>query len=475
MSARALLDPRTWSRFTIGLLLITLLGLGVRVLFILAEAPAQVSGDSVFYDVTANLMADGHGYIDPYHWMFETRQPAVLSDGTTLEVVTPSHTEIVTAKHPPAYTVYLSLFSRLGLTSSRDHQLASALLGASSIVIAGLLGRALAGARAGLITATLTALYANLYISDGLVMSETISIFFVFLTSWLAVRFWQRSTIGAATLLGAAGALAALSRVELLLYLPVIALAVLIRSSLPIRDRLLRVFIMGVAAVAVVTPWVVRNNLAMQDTVTITSSAGVVLVQANCDSTYFGSHIGWWDIDCQDPWPFGPNGELLDESQESTVYTARAREYIRENAGRLVAVVIPARVGRMWGILEPLEQVRIEIAEGRPAFSSWLGFWQYIVLAPLALAGIVIQWRRREPVLVIALWALLATITAATAFGGIRYRSGAEVAIVVFAAITLNALLRRRAMDRSSETSAGTDHDSSGGVVGDPAVQFPGN
>jgi len=173
--------------------------------------------------------------------------------------------------------------------------------------------------------------------------------------------------------------------------------------------------------------------------------------------------------------PFGPNGELLDESQESTVYTARAREYMRENAGRLVAVVIPARVGRMWGILEPLEQVRIEIAEGRPAFSSWLGFWQYVVLAPLALAGIVIQWRRREPVLVIALWALLATITAATAFGGIRYRSGAEVAIVVFAAITLDALLRRRAMDRSSETSAGTDHDSSGGVVGDPTVQFPGN
>jgi 4-amino-4-deoxy-L-arabinose transferase-like glycosyltransferase len=475
MNARILLDPRSWSRFAIGLVLIALFGLGVRVLFIVAEAPAQVSGDSVFYDVTANLMADGHGYIDPYHWMFETRQSAELGDGTVVEVVTPSHTEIATAKHPPAYTVYLSLFSRLGLTSTRDHQLASAFLGAASIIIAGLLGRALAGARVGLITAAITALYANMYISDGLVMSETISIFFVFLTSWLAVSFWQRSTISAAVLLGVAGACAALSRVELLLYLPVIAIAVFIRSSLPLRERLVRVLVMGLAAIVVLTPWIVRNNLAMQETVTITSSTGVVLVQANCDSTYFGSHIGWWDIDCQDPWPFGANGERLDESQESTVYTARAREYMSENTGRLLAVVIPARVGRMWGILEPLEQVRIEIAEGRPAFSSWLGFWQYVILVPLALAGVVIQWRRREPVLVIALWAVLATITAATAFGGIRYRSGAEVAIVVFAAITLDALLGRRSVDRSRETSAGTDHESSGGMIGDPTVKISGN
>jgi len=475
VTARALFDPRTWSRFTIGLLLIALLGLGVRVLFIMAEAPAQVSGDSVFYDVTANLMADGHGYIDPYHWMFETRQPGTLSDGTAIEVVTPSHTEIATAKHPPAYTFYLSLFSRLGLTSTRDHQLASAVLGATSIIIAGLLGRALAGGRVGLIAAALTALYANVYISDGLVMSETISIFFVFLTSWLAVRFWRQSTLGAAALLGAVGALAALSRVELLLYLPIIAVAALLRGPQPFRDRLLRVLIMGLSAVAVVTPWVVRNNLAMQDTVTITSSTGVVLVQANCDSTYFGSHIGWWDIDCQDPWPFGPNGELLDESQESTVYTARARQYMSQNTERLLTVVVPARVGRMWGVFEPLEQIRIEIAEGRPAFSSWLGFWEYLLLAPLAIVGVVIQWRRREPVLVIATWAVLATITAATAFGGIRYRSGAEVTLVVFAAITLDALLRRPTRNQLTDQSTGADHKGPTSVIGDPAVQIPGH
>ncbi len=466
MTAAQRLDPRKWSRFTLGLLLITLAGLGVRVLFIEAEAPAIVAGDSVFYDVTANLMAKGHGYIDPFHWMFETHQTAVLQDGTSREIVIPSHTKVATAKHPPAYTFYLSLFSRLGLTSTRDHQLASALLGAASVLIAGLLGRALAGPRVGLITAAVTAFYANIYISDGLVLSETMSIFFVFLTSWMAVRFWRRPSSGAAAMLGAAGALAALSRVELLLYLPVIALAVLVRSSLPIRDRLLRIVVMGVTALAVVAPWVVRNNLVMHDSVTITSSSGVVLVQANCDATYFGAHVGWWALDCQDPWPFGPNGETLDESQESTAYTARAQAYISQHTGRLITVVIPARVGRMWGLFEPMQQVRMEIVEGRPAFSSWLGFWQYVVLIPLAVAGVVIQWRRREPVLVIALWAVLATITAATAFGGIRYRSGAEIAIVVFAAITIDAFVNRLGRGRSLVDSTSAENQGAAGMIG---------
>lgn len=470
MTAESRLDPRTWSRFTIGVLLIALAGLGVRLLFIMAEAPSAARGDAVFYDVTANLMADGHGYIDPFHWMFETRQSADLNDGTTREVVTPNHTEIPTAKHPPAYTFYLSLFSRLGFTSTRDHQLASALLGAASIIIAGLLGRALAGPRVGLIAAALCAGYANVYISDGLVMSETISIFFVLVTSWMAVRFWRRPSVRNAALLGAAGALAALSRVELLLYLPIIAVAVLIRAQLPLGDRLLRVLVIGVTALAVVTPWVVRNNLVMHDSVTITSSSGVVLVQANCDSTYFGPHVGWWNIGCQDPWPFGANGEVLDESQESTVYTARAQDYISKHSGRLLSVVVPARVGRMWGFVEPLEQVRIEIAEGRPEFSSWLGFWQYLLLAPLAIAGVVIEWRRREPVLVIALWAVLATVTAATAFGGIRYRSAAEITIIVFAAITIDSILSlilsRFARKPGVRRSSSTDDQRSAGVIG---------
>jgi CHASE2 domain-containing sensor protein len=97
----------------------------------------------------------------------------------------------------------------------------------------------------------------------------------------------------------------------------------------------------------------------------------------------------------------------------------------------------------MWGFYQPLEQVRLDIGEGRPSIPAKLGFVQYVALAALALVGAVIQWRRKQPVLVVGLWALLATFTAATAFGTTRYRTAAEVSIVMFAAITLEYVWAR--------------------------------
>jgi CHASE2 domain-containing sensor protein len=94
----------------------------------------------------------------------------------------------------------------------------------------------------------------------------------------------------------------------------------------------------------------------------------------------------------------------------------------------------------MWGVYQPIDQMRTEIVERRPAVPAWIGFWQYVFLMPFVVAGVVIQWRRREPVLVLLLWAALVTFTAATTFGNIRYRTAAEISIVVFAAISFDAI-----------------------------------
>jgi hypothetical protein len=105
-----------------------------------------------------------------------------------------------------------------------------------------------------------------------------------------------------------------------------------------------------------------------------------------------------------------------------------------------VTVVVPARIGRMWSVYQPIDQMRTEIVERRPAMASWIGFWQYVLLMPFVFAGIVIQWRRREPVFVLLLWAALVTLTAATTFGNLRYRTAAEITIVMFSAISFDAI-----------------------------------
>jgi hypothetical protein len=44
---------------------------------------------------------------------------------------------------------------------------------------------------------------------------------------------------------------------------------------------------------------------------------------------------------------------------------------------------------------------------------------------------------------VLGLWAVLATVTAASAFGNTRYRTAAEVSIVLLATVSIDAIVRR--------------------------------
>lgn len=434
------------SRFWVILLLIMIAGFAGRIVSMALWAPTttrDLGGDAVYYHEAANLLADGKGFIDPYRYIFGGREVVTLDDGRVVEVVTPvGHIE-PTAGHPPAYVVYLGAFSSVGLRSIAAHQVASILLGTASIVLAGILGRSWRNERTGLIAAFLTAVYANIWINDLVVMSETAAIFFTFLTTIFGLRFFRTPSRMNAALFAVAGAFAALSRAELLLFLPIVAAWALWKAPIPWKERIIRYGIAGVVCCAVLAPWVVRNNMVMEEPITLSDGTGTVMVQANCDDTYYGTHLGYWSLRCGNPQPYGPNGELLDESQRDVVVRERATEYISNHTKRLVTVVVPARVARMWGFYQPLEQVRLDIGEGRPSIPAKLGFVQYVALAALALVGAVIQWRRKQPVLVVGLWALLATFTAATAFGTTRYRTAAEVSIVMFAAITLEYVWAR--------------------------------
>ena len=83
------------------------------------DLPIAESGtlnDNLFYHNAANLLADGKGFANPF----------------LLE-------ETPTAAHPPGFTVYLSIFSILGMDTVGWHRLAAALLSASVVVPVGLL------------------------------------------------------------------------------------------------------------------------------------------------------------------------------------------------------------------------------------------------------------------------------------------------------------------------------------------------
>ncbi|MFP3901733.1 MAG: glycosyltransferase family 39 protein [Acidimicrobiia bacterium] len=348
------------------------------------------------------------------------------------------------APHPPLTSVALAPVAAL-----TDHELPMRLLvaavGALVVLLAGLVALAVAGPGPAYVAAGVAALYPNLWMNDGLLMSETFAaagtagaLFCSY--RWIATRQW-----GWAGAAGGACALAALSRAELALLVPVMVLPLILTArSVPRWQRVRQAAVASAAAVVVVSPWVIYNLNRFEEPVLLSHADGDVLVGANCDATYSGSWLGFHHGSC---------GELVDSDDlplDRSVRAAHKREaalrYIGDNLDR-VPVVVTARVGRMWGVYGQGQMARIAQAEGRPVAASIAGLGMFWALVPVAIVGFRSLWRRGVNTLPLLAPFAVVTLNAALFFGLTRHRIGAEVPLVVLAAVGLTRLgdaLRRR-------------------------------
>ena len=153
-------------------------------------------GDAFYYHYQANALADGKFFINPIKYVF---------DGV----------EVASAGHPPLYTIYLSLWSFVGIDSVTAHRVVSGLLGVATIVVIGFVGRRVAGAAVGLIAATIVAVYPFMWINDGMVMSESLVVLMaaLVLSAVVLVRQRPRDRVSA-VLLGLACGGGALTRIR---------------------------------------------------------------------------------------------------------------------------------------------------------------------------------------------------------------------------------------------------------------------
>ena len=103
----------------------------------------------------------------------------------------------------PLFPVYLGAVSFLGGDSVDAHRLAAALLSAGDRSwCSGLVGRRLLGWRAGLIAASIGALYPNLWINDFLLQVESLAALLVALVIYAAYRYRADPSRRAVAVLG---------------------------------------------------------------------------------------------------------------------------------------------------------------------------------------------------------------------------------------------------------------------------------
>jgi 4-amino-4-deoxy-L-arabinose transferase-like glycosyltransferase len=390
-------------------------------------------GDAFYYHWQANALAHGAWYVDPVRWYL---------DGTQL----PS------AGHPPLFPTYLALWSAIGLDGVTAHRLAAGVLGTATVLLVGLLARRIAGNTAGLIAAGIAAVYPQLWINDGMVLSETMAIFMTAVALTAAYAFWQRPSTRNAVLLGLACGFTALSRTELVLLFPlvVIPLALLVKDVDWGRRFRLAVVACLMGAVAL-GPWVIFNYTRFEEPTTMTTGTGSALSAASCDEVFYGTLIGYYANCFQGPWP----SAQLDESQRDLVPRRIAVQYTKDHIGRL-PLVVAARVGRLWGVFKPGQTTAFDWwIEGRGRVPTWIGLFFYYALLPFAVVGLVKLRRRRVPILPLLAIVIIATFAAAITFGVTRYRAPAEVAIVVAAGVGIDAAWRRfRSRTRTVPTRA---------------------
>ncbi|MGZ4710945.1 MAG: ArnT family glycosyltransferase, partial [Acidimicrobiales bacterium] len=413
---------RAKGRFAVWLAGITAVALVIRVGYVMAVwHDRTILGDPLYYHWTAGLLADGKGFVDPLVLAAGVSRPAAL--------------------HPPLYSVYLGVFSFLGVRTVTGHMLASCLLGAASVTVGGLAGRRMAGPRVGLLAAGLLAVYPNVWRFDAMVLSETMVIFVVNLTILLAYRYRHRPTMGRLALVGAAVALCTLARAELLLLVPflVVPLALATRDQ-PLRQRLGWLAVATVVCGAVMAPWVGYNLRRFDHPVLISDQGQVTLAGANCDATYYGPNVGYWDFDCavapaRELESQGPNTGGRDERAS----LHRAVDYARSHLTR-VPVVVGARVARILNLWDPPNVVDVNVGylEANPRSIAWLSLvasWPMLVGAAV---GVVVLRRRHIAVFPLLAPCAAVLVTAVVFYASGRFRAAAEGALCLLAAAALD-------------------------------------
>ncbi|MGZ4675608.1 MAG: ArnT family glycosyltransferase [Acidimicrobiia bacterium] len=436
-------------RFRWALLAITLAGLAIRVTWILVTRQHQTfGGDAGFYHRAANLLADGRGFIQPYH----------------------PHRSLPAGDHPPLYTLWLAIPSVLGFRSELAHLLWSAVLGAGTIALVGATGRQIGGARTGLLAAAIAATYPNVWVPDGSLMAETVAMFTMALALYWAYRYWHAPTWPKLAVVGLAAGAGALSRSELVLIVPlmVVPLAVLVPGPTR-RDRWLGIGAGALAAVAVMAPWLGYNLSRFREPELLSTQFGLTLSSANCDPIWRGYHKSYFSIDCSKRIERTlPKG--LDESQQDAVHRRAALKYVGNHLDLLPGVVA-ARVGAILGLYHPSFQIQIDgVIEGRGATLARAGMYSFYALALLSVAGaIALRRRRTVPVFPLLVPPVMVLVTVVTIYASTRFRASAEVSLCLLAAVALDEGLRvltRRRTPQNGEIGRSSSNPPPAGVAG---------
>jgi 4-amino-4-deoxy-L-arabinose transferase-like glycosyltransferase len=407
--------------FWIGTTAFAAVGLGIRIAAVLGRPNRSLGGDAKYFHDAANLLVEGYGFIDPFHFYMD-------------------HVRYQTAAWPPGFVWVLAVAAVVGFKSYFAQRMWCAVVGAIAVVVCAMAGREIGGRRVGVLTALVVAIYPNIWMSDEPALSETITPLLVGLVLWSAYRFWKHPTLKSAAVMSLCLSVTALGRDELttLFWCLLLPLCLLARGT-AWRQRLLLVAVSAGVAVLVIGPWVGYNLSRFSRPVFISDGLGVTLASADCAQTFgTGQFEGYWDIHCALAVKV-PAG--VDESVRADIEQDHAVRFLKSDLHRLLPVTL-AKIGRGFAFFRPIQQINLDsFFEVRPHRWALVGLWSYYGLFALSVGGYLVLWRRRITRLPLVAVTLATVVTMAIAFGCTRYRTPFEVVLAILASVAVDGFL----------------------------------
>jgi 4-amino-4-deoxy-L-arabinose transferase-like glycosyltransferase len=397
-----------------------------------AENPKGLH-DPGLYMVLADQVANGHGY----------SYPGV--DGG------------VTAYYPPGYPLLLAaLMWGIGLlpgdVAAFDVALwANVLLSVATIPLVFALGRRLASPVVGLVAAAAFAVWPNLVIHSGVILTETlflfllVSMFLVALATPEVARRpgWRRlATVG--VLFGLAGLVRPVSLVIAPLFL-------LLWWSDGVARAVRYTAIVGLATVAVIVPWTIRNVVQMDSPVLLSANFGDNFCVGNNPEATGGYGLPEY---CFRGLDSGERPEF--ETHRQSVTLDRGLTWLTEHPLD-AAGLVPDRLRTTLahdddGVFAALDYGdNPTLSESTSDTLGTISDVLYYAVVVLALAGVVVLVRRggwadrRWQVFVLS--APVGLVSPILTFGDPRFKMPMYPVLAVCAGLALAALLDRRSAE----------------------------
>ena len=429
-----LLDARK-HRFAAWLTSIAILGFTWRIVYAVLMRRLVVRSDGYRFHWGAIFLADGKGFLNPLSFFL-------------------GGVRVPDTGHPPGWTILLVGATKIGLRTWLEHAFFASVIGTVTIVMIGLVCKAIFGPRTGLIAAALAATYPNIFLYEREVLSETLVLLGIATMLWLAYKFIATPGRGLAVALGAVVGVSAMTKSDqLAIAVLLVAPVILFRRNIAIRRRIGWLALAAATCAAIMAPWSIYLSVHFDRPIPASGGLGVAMAAGNCAQTYKGELLGFYDFGC---------ALILNKSGDPITQDARARtralQFMRDHKGR-VPVVMAARLGRVFSVYRPFQQLRLDYSGGT-RWVAWWGLFEYWVLLPLAVAGAVIARRREIPIYPLLVYPAVVVLAVLPTIGSLRYRAPAEIPIVILSAVALDAVLgawRKRGVRPHRPTDVGPE------------------